>query len=624
MPVIPRFDQRVGQSLDTMSATPVGQLYVPPARRSALEDLGQGIQVAAGQVGKVFQAEQERRAAEFTTSASASLQESAIRQMNEAKQQSLASGQVDGFADGFLESFRESVNTTLESAPNPMAREMLAHRMEQAGLSLYAQAANFETTTRTKIARDNLAQSMESYAKSAVMDPTQVPQILKQIDGDVEGAAATIGLVDARKAGEYYKTQVIATAASDMMQDNPIAAMSFIDRYQDVIPAKEYVALKKGAEAQARMMEVRAQKAFEERQDRNEVWGAINGGIPVDPTNPKVQKSVEEMYLMAKEQDPNVDFTNIVEATQVMPKSMASDMVASLANGTPEQQVKAARQIQTFHSRMPYLVDKIPSAYKAQATMIAELAEAGVPTSKAIEWSKKQVSVIDSQVLKMREAAFKKEDLTFDAVERELSKWHDAGIDAIPEAMRAEYNVLAKGYYVNEGLDAAQAQKNALSDIKGRWHPSTVTGRARYMKYAPETVYNNEYGSAWIKDSLIQDIERVFPFHPDPKDVAERSVLEANPYPDREGNIVYNLYMFDKDTGMLDVLYRPNGEPFIFKPVWEKSPQYNKMLENYQGQTWEERRAAYLKDTEEKRAKQERWGQDPVWGWTSAALEGGF
>lgn len=623
MAVIPRFDGRIGQSLDTMSATPVGQLYVAPARRSVLEDVGEAIQGVAGQVGKIYQAQQERAAADYTTKTSAEIQEFVIREMEASKRQSLAAGNVDGFTDSFLKKYDEQVNNSLKDAPNDLAREALSHRMMQARNSLLSQAMSFESTARVKIYEGNLDRAADSYAKAAAMDPSQVPQLLKQIDGDIAAATETLGLDNARERSNFYKNQLLSTAASQMMLDNPAGARSFVEQYKDDLSAKNYASLSKSAIVQQRVLENQARKMLEEQQARDAVWGAVNGGIPLNPESAVAQKAVDEAYLTAKAEDPNVDFTNVVERTKILPKSMADDLVATLSSGTPEQQVEAARKITRLHKTVPNLVNKMTATNKARATIIAETVEAGVPPATAVDWATKRTGVIDSQILKSRESAYKKQNLGFRSLESRFTSWFGPGSDSIPPEMRAEGEVLLHGYYVNEGLEPQQAVDNALRDLRGNWHVSNVTGRSRYMKHAPETMYGNEYGSDWIKEQLAADITANFMFDEKPEQTLRRTVLEANPFL-RDGKVVYNVYMFNKDTGQLEVLYKPDGEPLLFQPKWEESALYKSLLEKYSGDTTEERYQKYLSDVEEKRMKHELYGQLPVWDWTSIGVEGGF
>jgi hypothetical protein len=607
-----------------MSATPVGQLYTSPARTSAMEGAGQAIQGLAGDVGHIFQAEQQRRAADYTTKTSAEIQEFVIREMDNSQKQALAAGNVDGYTENFLKSYDETVAKALESAPNDLGREALSERMMQARNSLLAQSMKFESSARIKIYESNLDKAADNYAKAAATDPSQIPQLMKQLEGDMAAATETLGLTDARDRMDFYKNQILSTTASQMMQSNPSAALGLVEQYKDSLSAKNYASLSKSAQYQQKVLEAQAQKALEEKQENDAVWAAVNGGVALNPESVKSQKIVDKAYIEAKQEDPTVDFTQVVERTKILPKTMADDITAQLATGSPSQQVEAARQLKRLHQTVPNLVNKMSATNKARAMMIAEAVEGGVKPETAVQWADKQTNIADARVMKERESSFKKEKLNFDSIQSEFTSFFGPGSDAIPDQMQVEGKMLLQGYYVNSGLTAEQAKSAALNDLKGNWHYSKSTGRGRYMKHAPETVYGNEHGSDWIKEELFGEISKHAMFDEKPEATLKRTVIEANPYLDNEGQIVYNVYMFDKQTGGLEPFYDANGVPVKFKPSWEESGLYESLMEKYQGQTTEERYQAYLNDVAEKRAKHELYGQVPVWDWTSAGLEGGF
>lgn len=608
MAVIPRFDGRIGQQLDTTSARTTTQLYVPPARNSSLEAFGSTVQQLSGKAAQIMHAEQERAAADYTTKTSAALQESVVRNMNASKQKALEKGSVDGFTDEFVKSYDDTLTAALDKAPNHLAREALQHRMLQARGPLVGQAMRFEADTRVSLYRHNLDKAADSYSKMAAMDPASIPQILKQLDGDMVAAKHTLGLPDAEHRLSAYKNQVIATSISQVIRENPYEAEGLIQRYQGNLSSKDFVALSNAAAREQQRIEKQALKARKEAQEIASVWGAVNGGIPLDPSSPDGIKAVDKFYETVKTNDPNADFSEVVLKTNIMPTAMKQELSGKLANGTTEQKVQAAQQLKVLHEQSPYLVSKMSKSDKAKASLIASYIQAGVAPGRAVEWAEKESTKATDAILKQRDKEAKKEEqLKFGAVEDEFTGWFNRGIEAIPDDMRSDYELLARAYYVDNGLPADRASANALNDLRANWYKSDVTGRSRYMKNAPEVVFKNGAGSDWIKEQFQEEYAKGVNGFEKPDSL----ILQADPILTRKGLPVYNIFRINEEIGSIEKVFDKNGKAALFQPEFESSSLYKKMLEGYEGKTFEEKRERYLQEMEEQQVKQLTRGQEP-------------
>lgn len=611
MAVIPRFDGRIGRNLDTATTAPSAGLYTPPARTSPLESFGQTVTQAATGIAQIYRAQQERVAADYTTKKSAEIQEFTIRGMQEAKQKALETGQVEGFTDNFLQNYDKVVNQSLTDAPNDLAREALGQRMDQARNSLLEQSMRFEAATKIDIYSHNLDVAADNYAKTAAMDPQQLPQIMKQLDGDLIAARKTLGMVDAEDRLTKYKQQIVATSMSQQINENPFAAQGLIDQYKGNLSAKDFVSLSHNAIRAQHAMEVRAKQAREEASAIASVFGAVNGGIPLDPTNKKSRKAFDTYYAAVKSQDPNADLTDAVINTNIMPSMMKTELSGKLANGDAMQQVQAARQLQILHDRAPNLVGGLTKQNKAKASLINSYIDAGVTPERAVEWATKETTRADEPTLKIREKAARTEDdLKFSSVESDFTGYFGGGVEAIPDEMRADYELLAKSYYVDSGVPADKAKANALNDIRAIWYKSNTIGRERYMKQAPEVVFKNAAGTEWMKEQFNQEFKSLFP-EAATNDELDNIIIEPSKLLTRKGLPVYNVYKIDEETGVIDAIFDPKGNPYRFQPDFELSPTYKKMLDSYSGDTAEEKRQSYLREMEEQQIKQITRGQQP-------------
>lgn len=602
MAVIPRYESRLG-SLDPGAGAPTRQMYVPPARRSSYEDVGEALQSLAGQAGKIYQAQQERAAADYTTKTSAEIQESVIRNMEASKREALAAGNVDGFTDTFIASYDETVAKALKDAPNELARAALSERMLQARVSLLAQSMSFESSSRIKIYESNLDKAADDYAKSAAMEPNQIPQFLRQLDGDMAAASETLGLTNAQERRDAYKDKIIGTAVTQVMSSNATQAQDMIEQYKEHLSAKSYVSLSNSAQHALE----RQAKALAEAQERAmaeaAVFGAINDNLPLNPNMKGVSEVVNEHFLKTIQANPNADYTPVIIKTGIMPKIFEDFIVARLHNGAPEEKVWASQQLQHLRNVTPHLIEHIPSELKANAALISQYIAGGMEPRNAVEAAAKITEPADRRITEMREKKFKEEALTFNDVKRDFTQFFGyVGEDAIPEAMAVEYDTMARGYYVGLGLDASNAKTMALSDLKGRWHKSEVGGMKRYMKNAPELVYYNGVDPSWIKEQLKDDLNSF-----NPHINFDKTVLESSPLPGPNGKPVYYVYTFDRHTLNFQKVMDRNGMPLLFMPDFEKSGTYRNIIAKYPGETNEEKYRAYLREMEEERAKKLEW-----------------
>lgn len=625
MAIIPKFDGRFGKELPTNNANPNTQLYVPPARASSLVKMGEAVTTIAGEATKLYVAQQERVAADYATKKTAEIQEFTVKNMMDAKQKALESGNVDGFTNNFLQSYDKVSNQAIDMAPNALAQQKLGKRLSESRLSLLEQSMRFESAAKIDIYRHNLDVATDKYAKTAAMDPSQLPTILKQIDSDMIDARQTLGLVDAEERLMGAKNQVVATAISKKIDEDPYTARMMINRYSDDLSAKDILALNKNADRAEKRLIREAKAAQRQAEELAMVYGAVTGNIPLNPADEKSQKAMDKYYAAVKKNDPNIDFTNTVLQTNMMPTQMKNEIAGKLESGDVSQKVKAAAQLKRIHEAAPNLVVKLSKSDKAKAAMINSYIEAGIDQRRAVEWAEKNVNIKDDPILKQREKAAKKEtDLSFDNVKGKFTGTFGGGAEAIPPEMAAEYELLAKAYYIDNGLPADKASEVALNDVKAHWYKSSVTGRERFMKYAPEIEYKNGAGSAWIKEQFEKEylgIKQLDGKVAEKKDI-DNVILQPSPLYQRNGKAVYNMYKIDEETGAIDVVLDEKGKPVIFFPDFEKSPLYEELMKEVPGETFEEKQKNYTKMTQEMQMKQLTRGQQPT-GMYDLPLPGG-
>lgn len=608
MGIIPSFDGRYGRELATTNSNSGVNLYHPPARNSGLESVGEAVGGIAKVAGELYIAQQKRVAADYTTKKSAEIQEHTIRTMAEAKQKALESGNVEGFTDNFLQTFDKIGNKSLEDAPNNLAASDMQERLSQTRNSLLESSMRFEAAAKIDIYKHNLDVATDTQTKSGIMDPSQLPILLKQSGENMIGAENILGKIDAEKYKIAARNQIVAASISKVIEDNPWQAQNMIKQYSDDLSPKDIMALNNNAHREIVRIEKAAVKARAQAAEMSAIFGAMNNNIALNAADPKVQKILDKSWNSLKESNPDLDPISFMEKTNFMPTQVRNELAGRLASGSDEQKVNAAAQLELIHERLPNLVDKISRADKAKASLISSYIEAGVVDKRAVERAENEINNKDDLVMKLRNDNYKKED--------EL-KWEDikGGFNSnIPDNLKIDYELLAKGYYM-EGLPAHLAKKNALNDMKAIWFESDVTGVKRMMKNSPEIEYKvptqgeDQY---WMREQLETDwvnLKQLIPADKkDVKDFILRPSLEKN----KEGQTEYDVLRVNKDTGDLSMVFNEDGGPLRWKPNWETSPAYKRILDQIPGNNFEEKKANYIKLMQEQQAKLETRGQQPT------------
>jgi len=194
MAIIPRFDERIGQTLRSDVISPAVRSYTMPARNNQLENLGGVVMSASSQVAALYQQNMEREAANYASKASSTLYESSTAKMAAAKERALATGNITGFTQSLVDEYQKDAEKLIANAPNFIARDLVANRVRQTAASLGAEAMKFEATEKVRMYKSDLNVAADKYAKAAAIDPTQIPEIFRQLEGDLQGARATLGV----------------------------------------------------------------------------------------------------------------------------------------------------------------------------------------------------------------------------------------------------------------------------------------------------------------------------------------------------------------------------------------------------------------------------------------------
>ena len=153
------------------------------------------------------------------------------------------------------------------------------------------------------------------------------------------------------------------------------------------------------------------------------------------------------------------------------------------------------------------------------------------------------------------------------------------GLDAVPDLMRKEFELVTKAEYERTGnLEAARTM--ALTTINNVWGRTRVGGDFRYMKQAPENPkfygvpsLSADENAGWMTEQLVADISAGTMQDPTNPITADRMAIF--PSPDRrapDGRPLYQVWLNHPVTGQ-DLVRDGNGNVRLWAPNWDASAE---------------------------------------------------
>lgn len=165
---------RVYDSSISAKASPGGRKIPLSAGRSALVDVGRGLQHA----GNVLAQKEERDAALLAEKELARARAEWTRTLRERQQ--TADPGAPKFTDTFLQEFDTWRQDALEAMPTSRSRKQFDFGAERLRTSLTGQASTFEAAAFTQYAVKTTQQTLEDNINAVRSDPTQLADVLEQ------------------------------------------------------------------------------------------------------------------------------------------------------------------------------------------------------------------------------------------------------------------------------------------------------------------------------------------------------------------------------------------------------------------------------------------------------------
>ena len=135
---------------------------------------------------------------------------------------------------------------------------------------------------------------------------------------------------------------------------------------------------------------------------------------------------------------------------------------------------------------------------------------------------------------------------------------------------------------MNGGLNAASSAELSDEKIKANWGKTIVGGKNRWMKYAPDVKYENGVDPKWMREQLVTDVMSQGVIAEDLEAFSDSLILEASPESVSKPNPDYLIFQ-QTATGEVLPLRSPNGTQQTWRPDYQTSPMYKRLLKKYNG-----------------------------------------
>ncbi len=293
-------------------------------------------------------------------------------------------------------------------------------------------------------------------------------------------------------------------------------------------------------------------KASNERiqaqRDASKFSDAQTMGISLDPSDKAMQTAANgtqaaQSFQMAEPATHDAIVQQVAQ-TGIVPARVTSQLTAVSRSTNPEMVRQGAELFNRLYDTRPSSVSEIPKDMQGFYMTIKQLTGAGVPSREAIEQAQNSTFNLSDA----RKDQINREQSTSDyrkgrdkaasSARNSMSQWFRVDPDTDEQSQSAakfrdDYQSLYDLNYRVSGGNPDVAQKMTNQQILKSWSISDVNGKASFMKYAPEALYN--FGpSGWQAEQWRAEKETLMYGQPLPAKTAlgataSRAQIPASP-----------------------------------------------------------------------------------------------
>lgn len=372
----------------------------------------------------------------------------------------------------------------------------------------------------------------------------------------------------------------------------------------------------------------KSNEAIQTQRDARRFNEALSMGEKLDPSNKSMQKAADAtdtaQSFRINDATTHDGIVQQVAQTGIIPSQVTTQLSAISRARSPEAVRRGAELFNRLYDTDPASVGDMPKDMQGFYLTVKQLTDSGMSSDAAIEQAQNmtynQTDALKAQLASTQSTKEYKKDRSkaMDSAVNNMAqwfRWDPSADDQTPEAarFRNDYQALYDINYRTTGGNADAAKKMTNQQVARTWSISEVNGDAKFMKYAPEVLYN--YGpSGWQaaqwkaeKEQLMYgDRQETITTSPtqlgitsgnapviETKTPESRIGGELEITPDvltsRQGDYAIMVRTKDKDgIEAIQPFYDKHGRPMRWKPSLEEWEPYKKMQQEREQRDQEE------------------------------------
>ncbi|SUX91569.1 Uncharacterised protein [Citrobacter koseri] len=473
---------------------------------------------------------------------------------------------------------------------------------------------------------DNIAESQIREQRTALrrqLDPVLNNTMVQLYNGEVPDAMpdkASIMFAYGEQGENAVKQLDIAIDNARTFQAiqyvSPAEQQAELARMKPQANDPDY-ALKLDAYGKLGALVQKSNAAIQAQRDARRFNEALSTGEKLDPSNKSMQKAADAtdtaQNFRINDAATHDGIVQQVAQTGIIPSQVTTQLSAISRARSPEAVRQGAELFNRLYDTDPASVGDMPKDMQGFYLTVKQLTDSGMASDAAIEQAQNltynQTDALKAQLTSTQSTREYKKDRgkAMDSAVSSMSQWFrfdPSADDQTPEAarFRNDYQALYDINYRTTGGNADAAKKMTNQQVARTWSISEVNGDAKFMKYAPEALYN--YGpSGWQaaqwkaeKEQLMYgDRQETITTSPtqlgitsgnapvvETKTPESRIGGELEITPDvltaRQGDYAIMVRMKDKEgIESVQPFYDKHGRPVRWKPSLEDWEPYKKM-----------------------------------------------
>ncbi|EAQ5774760.1 lytic transglycosylase [Salmonella enterica] len=267
----------------------------------------------------------------------------------------------------------------------------------------------------------------------------------------------------------------------------------------------------------------RSNETIQAQRDSRRFNEALSMGEKLDPANKSMQKAADytqtAQNFRINDGSTHDGVVQLVAQTGIIPSQVTSQLSAVSRSRSPDAVKQGADLFNRLYDADPASVGDMPKDMQGFYLTVKQLTDSGMAPESAIEQAQNltynQTDALKAQLASTQSTKEYKKDRVkaMDSAVSNMSqlfRFDPSADDQSPKAarFRNDYQALYDINYRTTGGNADAAKKMTNQQIARTWSISEVNGGAKFMKYAPEALYN--YGpSGWQAAQWKEEKERL-------------------------------------------------------------------------------------------------------------------